>query len=162
MQTRRARSWSRRGSADVAGRRSRSMLAMSADARSVAEALRSALDELEPGIVAAWLFGSVARGAARPDSDVDVAILRASSSTPRTIADLPLDLEDDLAGRLRRRVQVVDVGNASSDLVHRVLRDGVLLIDRDRRARVEFEVASRNEYFDMTPVWRRYRAGRSA
>ena len=27
------------------------------------------------GIAAAWLFGSVARGTARPDSDVDIGIL---------------------------------------------------------------------------------------
>jgi len=46
---------------------------------------------------------------------------------------------------------------APSDLVHRVLRDGRLLVDRDRRARIRFEVAARNRYFDMQPIWRRYR-----
>jgi hypothetical protein len=58
-------------------------------------------------------------------------------------------------------VQVVTIDAAPADLVHRVLRDGVLLVDRDRALRVRFEVASRNRYFDMTPVWREYRRGRT-
>jgi uncharacterized protein len=125
----------------------------------VAETLRAALEECDGSVVAAWLFGSVARGTAHARSDVDVAVLRTRDEAPRELADLPLDLEDDLARRLRRRVQVVDVGRAPADLVHRVLRDGVLLVDRDRARRVRFEVASRNRYFDMAPVWRLYRAG---
>jgi hypothetical protein len=55
----------------------------------------------------------------------------------------------------------VTIDAAPADLVHRVLRDGVLLVDRDRALRVRFEVASRNRYFDMTPVWREYRRGRT-
>jgi hypothetical protein len=41
--------------------------------------------------------------------------------------------------------------------VHRVLRDGVLLLDHDRSARIAFEVRSRNEYFDLLPILERYR-----
>jgi len=43
------------------------------------------------------------------------------------------------------------------DLVHRVLRDSLLLAERDRSARIRFEVRSRNEYFDLLPFLRRYR-----
>jgi hypothetical protein len=43
------------------------------------------------------------------------------------------------------------------DLVHRVLRDGVLLLERDRSARIRFEVRARNDYFDLLPHLRRYR-----
>jgi predicted nucleotidyltransferase len=39
------------------------------------------------GIAAAWLFGSVARGTARPDSDVDVGILY-QEDPPRTLAGI--------------------------------------------------------------------------
>ena len=42
-------------------------------------------------------------------------------------------------------------------LVHRVMRDGVILLDRDRAARLRFEVQSRNEYFDLAPLRRLYR-----
>ncbi len=57
--------------------------------------LVAALRAEVPGIRAAWLFGSAAEGRLRPDSDIDVAVVR----------DLPLDgLErHDAAGRLALR-----------------------------------------------------------
>lgn len=58
-------------------------------------------------------------------------------------------------------MQVVALNRASPDLVHRVLRDGRLILDRDRAARIRFEVRSRNDYFDMTRIralYRRYPA----
>ena len=58
-------------------------------------------------------------------------------------------------------MQIVVLNTAPVDLVHRVLRDGHLLLDRDRGRRIRFEVKARNEYFDLQPVLARYRAGRS-
>jgi len=46
---------------------------------------------------------------------------------------------------------------APTDLVHRVLRDGSLLVDRDKPMRIRFEVDARNRYFDLQPFLRRYR-----
>ena len=46
---------------------------------------------------------------------------------------------------------------APPDLIHRVLRDGELVLDRDPSARVRFEVAARNAYFDLKPFLDRYR-----
>jgi hypothetical protein len=40
---------------------------------------------------------------------------------------------------------------APADLVHRVLRDGRIVFDRDPPARIRFEVRRRNEYFDLAP-----------
>jgi hypothetical protein len=51
------------------------------------------------------------------------------------------------------------MNEAPVDLVHRVLRDGILVCESDRNARVSFEVRSRNEYFDLLPYLRRYRSG---
>ena len=52
---------------------------------------------------------------------------------------------------------MVALNRASPDLVHRVLRDGRLVLGCDRSARIRFEVRSRNEYFDMEPIRRLYR-----
>lgn len=117
------------------------------------DALRAAL-EAEPAILAAWLFGSRARGTARPDSDVDVAVLFGDLVRR---AEAAWDLEARLSIGLRLPVQVVAVDAAPADLVRRVLRDGVRLVDRDRAARIRFEVRKRIEYFDMTPIWRQIR-----
>ncbi len=58
-----------------------------------------------------------------------------------------------------RPVQVVVMKEAPVDLVHRVMRDGILVCERDRTARVRFEVRSRNEYFDLVPYLRPNRSG---
>ncbi len=52
---------------------------------------------------------------------------------------------------------MVVLNRAPADLVHRVLRDGRLVLDLDPAARIRFEVQSRNEYFDLAPVRRLYR-----
>ncbi len=108
------------------------------------------------GAVAVFLFCSVARGEAGPDSDVDVGILF-SAAPPATLDAPQFTIEGELERTLGGPVQVVALNNASPDLVHRVLRDGRLVLDRDRSARIRFEVRSRNEYFDMAPIRRLYR-----
>lgn len=107
-------------------------------------------------LAAVWLFGSRARGSERADSDVDLGILLRDDPPP-TLEGLRLDLQDDLSGALGRPVDLVVLNRAPADLVHRVLRDGELLIENDRSRRVRFEVARRAEYFDLLPVLHRYR-----
>ena len=107
-------------------------------------------------VVAAYLFGSVARGTATPASDIDVAILFVADP-PSTIDGLHLGLEGEMEQALGVTVQLVVLNRAPCDLVHRVLRDGVLLVDRDPGARIRFEVDARNRYFDLQPFLRRYR-----
>ena len=46
---------------------------------------------------------------------------------------------------------------APVDLCARVLRDGVVILDRDRPARIAFEVRTRSAWFDLEPVLRTYR-----
>jgi uncharacterized protein len=106
--------------------------------------------------LAAYLFGSFARGTARPDSDVDIAVLY-GAPPPSTLAAPQLVLEADLDRILRREVQVIALDTAPIDLVHRVLRDGKLILDRDPGARIAFEVRARNVYFDLWPMLRAYR-----
>lgn len=122
----------------------------------IEDQLREALSRAPAAVVCAYLFGSVARGEARPQSDIDVAVLFEKPPAPRLDAG-PLDLEGALERALGRRVQVVVLNGSPADLVHRVLRDGRVVLDRDRAARIRFEVAKRNEYFDLEPLRRRYR-----
>ena len=124
--------------------------------REVAERLRAAFESTPRSVVAAYLFGSVARGEGRRGSDVDVAVLF-SEPVEAALGNAVSRLEGDLERVLRRPVQVVELNRAPADLVHRVLRDGKILLDRDREARLDFEVHARNEYFDLEPIRRLYR-----
>lgn len=122
----------------------------------VERSLAAALERAPEPIAAAYLFGSVARGTAGPDSDVDLAVLYAADP-PGTLEARPFRLEAELERALGRPVQVVLLNDAPADLVHRVLRDGRLVLERDRSARIRFEVRARAEYFDLLPILRRYR-----
>ena len=123
---------------------------------SIEQALRKFFAARPAGIVAAYLFGSVARGTAGARSDVDVAVLY-EATPPATIEGLPLDLENAIHQVVARPVQVIVLNTAPVSLVHRVLRDGVLVLDRAPSARIRFEVRARNEFFDLQPILARYR-----
>ena len=110
----------------------------------------------DENLVAAYLFGSVARGDDDARSDVDVAVLH-RRDPPATFDALPLRLEGEIERILGRRTQVISLNTAPVDLCARVLRDGVLILDREPALRIGFEVRTRNAWFDLQPVLRTYR-----
>lgn len=119
--------------------------------------LRGLFAERSEGVVCAYLFGSVARGEESAGSDIDLAVLFAAQP-PATLEDgLGLGLAGVFEEATGRPVDLVVLNAAPVDLVHRVLRDGILLWDADPSARIRFEVAARNAYFDLLPILRRYR-----
>jgi predicted nucleotidyltransferase len=123
--------------------------------------LRTALSTSDDDVLAAYLFGSVARGSAHDASDVDVGVLLREPPSGR-LNDLPLSLEGKIERDLGRVVQVVVLNEAPPDLVYRVMRDGRLLLDRDKSSRIRFEVRLRGLYFDLLPVLNRYRRREAA
>lgn len=111
------------------------------------------------GLAAVYLYGSFARGSAHAGSDVDLGVLF-TDAPPVTFAAQPYVLEGELEHLLKRPVQVIVLNHAPVDLRARVLRDGRLIVDRDRSARIRFEVQTRNEAFDLEPILREYRTPR--
>ena len=112
------------------------------------------------GIAAVYLFGSFARGTPGPDSDIDIGILY-DAAPPRTLAGQPFEVAADLGIRLGREVELVVLNDAPVDLVHRVLRDGLIIAEPNKSKRIAFEVRSRNLYWDMKPLLDRYRGVRT-
>lgn len=108
------------------------------------------------GIACAYLYGSTARGEAGPASDLDIAVLL-RETPPATLDGLAFDLGGEIERAVGRPVDILVLNRASPDLVHRVLRDGILVHESDRRARVAFETRKRAEYFDVLPYLRQYR-----
>ena len=126
------------------------------DRPTVERVVRSFFDRHPAGVDTVYLFGSVARGDTRDTSDVDLAVLF-GRDPPRTLDGLGLDLADALQAELGVPVQIVVLNTAPCDLIHRVLRDGRLLVDRAPSSRIGFEVRARSEYFDLKPFLDRYR-----
>lgn len=109
-------------------------------------------------VVCVYVFGSTGRGEARPDSDLDVAVLY-RADPPHTLAGAGIRLAGELERMTGHPVDVVVLNRAPVDLVHHVLRDGTLVYETDPSTRVQFEVRARNVYFDLQPILERYRLG---
>ena len=131
------------------------------DRHLIVDAVRSFLALRQDDVLAAYVFGSVARGAATSGSDIDVAVLL-KAEPPHTVDGLRQDIADGLRERLGRAVDLLVLNRAPADLVHRVLRDGLLVLDANPPLRRMFEVRRRNEFFDLEPVRRRYRQHEAA
>lgn len=127
---------------------------MSYDA--VLKALQAFFSCHQDGIACVYLYGSLARREDRRDSDIDIAVLY-EKTPPATLEGLGLELSGALERLLRRPVDLVVLNRAPVDLIHRILRDGILIYEHDRSARTRFEVKARNEYFDLLPYLRQYR-----
>jgi predicted nucleotidyltransferase len=112
--------------------------------------LRAALAE-DLRVDCAWLFGSVARGEAGPLSDVDVAVLLDPAIVPQDRMGIAAALVEKLE-RLCGRVDLVLLDEAPPLLRDRVLRHGILLLERDARRRIAFEAQAIQEYLDFQPL----------
>ena len=103
-------------------------------------------------VLEAYLFGSRARGQARRDSDIDVAVYvdeaRAHDGAWGYRAELTTDLMVALG---TNDVDVVVLNRASILLYHRVLRDGVRILSRDLRATTARAGQALSRYFDFLP-----------
>lgn len=125
-------------------------------------ALETYFQQSPVAIVCAYLFGSYARGEPRRRSDIDIAVLFPEEGRTEGLSGPAATLRGDLERLLRREVDLVDMRSAPVDLIHRVLRDGRLLVERDAGERVRFEVDARNRYFDLLPHLERYRQRQTA
>jgi len=126
---------------------------MAADLSSITRAVSRCLAK-RPEIQAAYVFGSVASGRARADSDVDVAVLIDRRVPPGRILKYRLKLMADLGTALHRSdVDVVILNEASPLLAHRVLSQGTLVFERSAPARVRFQTKTASLYLDLIPIF---------
>lgn len=95
-----------------------------------------------PSLIALYRFGSQAKGTARPDSDIDLAVL-ARDPIPNIRR---FDLAQELATQLHRDVDLVDLRTASTVMRTQVLSTGTCLDAPDEPARREFEMYAYSDY----------------
>ena len=107
-------------------------------------------------VEAAYVYGSIARGTVTPFSDVDIALLMSSYLPPYEQLALELSIQGEIEAA--GGVSPVDVRsiNQSPLLVKgRIIQQGVLIYERDRVCRIDFEVLTRKQYFDFAPIGHR-------
>jgi len=97
------------------------------------------------GIEALWVFGSVATGKARPDSDVDLAGL---FKTPPDL-DALLGARADIAAAVGREADLVDLDAVSPVLAFQVVKHGRLIHEESPSRRVCFVAELIGRYEDV-------------
>ncbi len=99
----------------------------------------------------------MAQGRARPDSDIDIAVLVGRPIPDARALSYRLKLTNELGAALHRSdVQLVILNEAPPLLAHRVLSRGTLVFERSRAARVRFQVRTASRYADIVPTLERY------
>ena len=109
-----------------------------------------------PSIVIAILFGSLAAGRSRNDSDLDLA---AASTSPLN-SQTRLQLIEELAVGLGRPVDLIDLAQAHGPLLQQIVTKGRLLICTDRTRYADLLLRVVYEEADVMPYYRRILAER--
>ena len=117
---------------------------LTSDERAVVEALRSHAE-----VTYAMVFGSRARGTARIDSDLDVAIglQPGTARDARALGTLIADLE----AATRRQVDLTLLDEAPPALAFRVFREGRTILVRDHAQLVARRARAILDYLDFRP-----------
>jgi len=105
------------------------------------EDLTHTLRQLMPEVRLVYLFGSQADGSAVPSSDIDIAVLLEKKLDPVA----RFDLEQTLAIKLDKDVDLVDLLTASTVLQNQVIMNGELLFGSESE-QVKFEMQIMSMY----------------
>ena len=113
--------------------------------------------ETQDYILLAYLYGSVARGEAHKFSDIDIAVFLKKPVTEnykRLLAKVaPLDTKDTV-------IDIRLLNNAPPLFRYNVIKDGILLINRDEKLREAFVYKTLIEALDIKESIERYRKER--
>ena len=104
-----------------------------------------------PEMLAAYVFGSFARS--EPFGDLDVAVLMAAPVAAPLAFEL--ELERDLEKLARFPVDVRILNHAPQPFQYSVIREGILILDRNPNLRAAFEGNVVKQYLDFSRFRRR-------
>jgi predicted nucleotidyltransferase len=129
--------------------------AIARDSASVQQRLLKVIAR-HPAVTLAILFGSLAEGAARFESDLDLAV----AGTAPLDRQARIHMVEDLASAFGRPVDLIDLNCLHGPLLHRVLTEGRLILCKDRTQYAELIQRMLAEEADVMPYYRRILAAR--
>lgn len=113
------------------------------------EKIRKVLEK-RPEVLAAYLYGSHAKGYAREKSDLDIGILL-YPGVEYSLLDQG-GLWNDLEGIEGFDVQTFVINDKPPLFRHQVISPRRVVFCRDNSLRADFEVQTFNEYFEVKPI----------
>jgi len=105
-------------------------------------------------VVFSYLFGSIAYNNYNSKSDIDVAVFLKGKGDH---FDKRLELIVDLEKKFKRDADVIILNDTKSlFLKYFIIKEGVIVVDKDKDKRTEFEFRAMENYFDYLPISRMY------
>jgi predicted nucleotidyltransferase len=135
-------------------------MAASDDSASIERARVMLASMAFPGLVSAYVFGSVAAGRAHAESDLDLGVLLDHHTYPEARArfEAQLELRRHLSpASVGREVDLVVLNDASPVLGRRIVASGVRAFCADARADHAFQRDVQLRAADLDPFLRRMR-----
>jgi len=110
----------------------------------------------DENIIFAYLFGSQIKGYANEKSDWDIAIYFVQNLKDKSLW-YPFELEAKLAYLLKKEVQVVILNDITKPtFLFHIINEGILLVDKEKKLRLEFEMKVMRDYYDWKFFVNRY------
>lgn len=97
-------------------------------------------------IVFAYIFGSF--NTQESFNDIDIAIFIADSES-RSALNIELDIERELEDIIHMPVDVRILNSAPLSFVYQVIKDGIVIVDKNMDLRADFEGLTCKKYFDF-------------
>ena len=101
-------------------------------------------DEVE----AIYLFGSYAKGNAKPISDIDICVL--------TKRDIPKRVKEEILSNSSKNIDISIFWDLPPTIRFRVFKEGKLLYKRDEIALQRVKVDTLKSYLDIQPMIKRH------
>jgi len=104
-------------------------------------------------IIFAYIFGSFAQEEKFSDIDIGVFVSEKISQEP---LNFEFDLEEEIQSFTHLPVDVRIINHAPLSFVYHVIKEGILIVDKDAGKRADFEGIIFKKYLDFTFFRRRY------
>ena len=104
-----------------------------------------------PSVTMAFLFGSLAAGHGRMESDLDLAVSTTNPLTPQT----KIELIEDLAVAIGRPVDLIDLAQAHGPLLQQIVTRGRMVLCKNRTLYAELLRRVAYDEADVMPYYRR-------
>lgn len=111
----------------------------------------------DKNIIAAYIYGSVARGTEMPESDIDIAVILKDVSVlknPYFESELALDIENKIG--TTKSVDLKVINNKGMRFTNQVIKHGKLIYTNDENFTRRFETILLEKYLDFRPFMKEY------
>ena len=107
-----------------------------------------------PEVLFVYIFGSSVKGMINPESDIDIAVYLKDEINP---ADFIFSVMPEIVHRTKYdKLDLVILNKAPLSLRYIIQKEGVLIFERSKEHRIDFEVRTRLSFWDFEPHLRVY------